>query len=59
MKIAEIARQHDRTYGAIRARLKKQGLINNSCKLYLKQYFFPCSMLILSYSKERAREPIG
>lgn len=44
MKIAEIARQHDRTYGAIRARLKKQGLINNSCKLYLKQYFFPCSM---------------
>lgn len=27
MKIAEIARQHDRTYGAIRARLKKQGLI--------------------------------
>ena len=27
MKIAEIARQHDRTYGAIRARLKKQGMI--------------------------------
>ncbi len=27
MKIAEIARQHDRTYGAIRARLKKQGLV--------------------------------
>lgn len=27
MKIAEIARQHDRTYGAIQARLKKQGLV--------------------------------
>ncbi len=27
MKIAEIARKHDRTYGAIRARLKKQGLV--------------------------------
>lgn len=27
MKIAEIARQHDRTYGAIRARLEKQGLV--------------------------------